>query len=433
MLLSQKLRAIFDYVMITFGSLIAAIGLGVFLVEANVVPGGVTGISMAINFVWDGISVGTLILILNIPLFIWGVAELGNAFGIRTLYGFVSNSLFIDLFRGEFLNFISNDVLSFHGWALQNTETIQYMIQNDFFFFMAVGTVLVGIGLGLIFKFKGTTAGTEIVCAILKKRFGFKPGMSMLTVDFFVIAAATVVLYMKPQSDIPVLVLTMYALASLFFQSIILDHVVYGFDYAKNVMIMSSKTDEIAQYIIKKLDRGVTAFYARGVYTNKDRDVLMTIVSPNDARELEPEIRKLDPNAFVILSNVHEVIGEGFRSREDVDVKFLKNIQKKEAEEAAAKAAQEAIRAEIVAQEAEEVAAKAKKLADECGNETHPAHEDARDAAAKAQIAHHAAAKAREHAIALENVASSIESCASLDLLLKEDDEPTCIFKTQTK
>ena len=331
MLLSQKLRVIFEYSMITIGSLISAIGLGLFLVEANVVPGGVTGISMAINFVWDGISVGTLILLLNIPLFIWGVKELGNAFGIRTLYGFVTNSLFIDMFRGELFKFIKADWWTFHGWALQETDTIQYMMKNDFFFFMLVGTFLVGIGLGLIFKFKGTTAGTEIVCAIFKKKFGIKPGVSMLAVDFVVISIATVILYLNPQSDIPVLVLALYALASLYGQSFFLDRVIYGFDYAKNMMIMSSKNEEISKYIMEKLDRGVTAFYARGLYTNKDREVLMTIVSPNDARDLMPKIKKLDPNAFVILSNVHEVIGEGFRSREEVELKFIKSIEIKEA------------------------------------------------------------------------------------------------------
>lgn len=417
MISSRKLRVLFEYTIITLGSLISALGLGVFLVEANVVPGGITGISMAINFVWDGISVGTLILLLNIPLFIWGIKELGNTFGVRTFYGFVTNSLFIDLFRGEFCKFITADWWTFHGWALQKTETAQYMYANDFFFFMLIGTILVGIGLGMIFKFKGTTAGTEIVCAILKKRFGIKPGISMLAVDCVVITIATVVLFFNPQSDIPVLVLAMYAIGSLYGQSMILDHVVYGFDYAKNMMIMSNKNEEISQYIMQKLDRGVTAFYARGLYTNKDREVLMTIVSPNDARDLAPQIRKLDPNAFVILSNVHEVLGEGFRSREEVDIKFIKNVEKREAEQAAARAAQDAVRAEIAAQAADREAERARNFANGYGVDHHDenAHEEAKTAEKAAQDAHTVAQKAREHAIELENVASSIEDCVQLD------------------
>ncbi len=409
MTLSQKLQTVFEYFMITVGSIIAALGVAPFLIEANVVPGGVTGISMAINFVWDMFTVGQWILILNVPLFIWGVIELGNAFGIRTLYGFGSNAIFIDMFRGELPGGL--------GWALQDTEVIQYLIKNDFFFFMVLGTILIGVGLGIIFKFKATTAGTEIICAILKKRFGIKPGVSMLAVDFVIIACATVVLYLRPQGDIPVLVLAMYAVASLYVQSKILDHVVYGFDYAKSMMIMSSKNEEISNYIMNKLDRGVTALYARGLYTNKDREVLMTIVSPNDARNLAPHIKKLDPNAFIILSNVHEVLGEGFRSREEVDIKFFKNVRKREADAAAAKAAQNAIRAELVAKQADEDAAKAREFANNFGTLHHveTAHEDAQNAEKAAQAAHDEAQKAREHAIELEVVASSIEDCVMLD------------------
>ncbi|MBQ1925120.1 MAG: YitT family protein [Proteobacteria bacterium] len=415
MLLSQKLKVVFDYAMITIGSLISALGLGVFLVEAHVVPGGVTGISMAINFVWDGLSVGMLILLLNIPLFLWGIAELGSTFGARTAYGFITNALFIDLFRGELFkgDLFGGELPIFHGWDLQNSAAIQYMLKNDFFFFMAIGTFLVGFGLGIIFKFKGTTAGTEIVCAIFKKRFGIKPGVSMLAVDLVVITMATVVLFLEPKGEIPVLVLAFYAVASLYFQSMILDRVVYGFDYAKNMMIFSSKNKEISNYIMQKLDRGVTAFYARGLYTDKDREVLMTIVSPNDARALAPFIRELDPNAFITLSDVHEVLGEGFRSREEVDIKFIKNMEKREAEERAAQAAKDAIRAEIAAGEASKIAHEAREIANQSVSVSADNH--AKVAERHAEEARTAADKAREHAIAMENAASSIEECITLD------------------
>lgn len=421
---SKNLQVIFDYIMITIGSLVMAIGLGVFLIEANVVPGGITGISMAINFVWDGIPVGLLIMILNIPLFIWGIFELGNAFGVRTLYGFVSNSLFIDFFRGEFFKgeFFEGWPI-FHGWALQKTEPIQYLMKHDFFFFMAIGTVLVGIGLGLIFKFKGTTAGTEIVCAILKKRLGLKPGVTMLVVDCMVITLATIVLYMNPKSDIPVLVLTMYALASLYFQSVIMDQVIYGFDYAKEMWIMSNKNEEISQFIMKELDRGVTAFKARGVYTNRDREALMTVVSSNDARMLGPKIREIDPSAFIVVCNVNEVLGEGFRTREEVDLKFIQSLRKQEADKEAANAAQQAIRAELEAEQANEKANAARQRAQklletdsDCSETvTKEAHENAAHAEADARMAEQKATEAREHAKKLEEVASSIEDCINIE------------------
>ena len=417
---SKSLQVIFDYLMITLGSLITAIGLGVFLIEATVVPGGVTGLSMAITFVWDGIPVGLLIILLNIPLFIWGIFELGNAFGVRTFYGFVSNSLFIDFFRGEFFRGeIFEGLPIFHGWALQKTETIQYLMKHDFFFFMAIGTVLVGIGLGLIFKFKGTTAGTEIICAILKKRLGLKPGMTMLVVDCLVIALATVVLFMNPKSEIPVIVLTMYAIASLYFQSMIMDQVIYGFDYAKEMWIMSNKNEEISQFIMKELDRGVTAFKARGVYTNREREALMTVVSSSDARMLGPRIREIDPSAFIVVCNVNEVLGEGFRTREEVDLKFINALRQQEALKEAADAAQQAIRAELAAEQLNEKANEARlhaqKLLEsdsDCSEKiTQEAHENAVHAEANAREAIQKATEAREHAKKLEEVASSIEEC----------------------
>lgn len=415
MLTSSKLRVIFDYIMITLGSFIAAIGIALFNVEADVVPGGVTGLSMTINFIWPTLTVGQLIIILNIPLFIWGIVELGKAFGLRTFYGFFSNAYFIDLLRG--------DAIGFPGFSLQNSETIRFLLQHDFFFFMFVGSIFMGIGLGLVFKFKGTTAGTEIVCAILKKRFGWSPGISMICVDIFIIAAATIVLYIQDAGRMPALVLALYALFSLYLSSWLIDRVVYGFDYAKELMIFSKKNDEISDYIIKHLDRGVTSFYARGMYTKQDKDVLMTILSPRDARELEPKIRELDPNAFLIVSNVHEVLGEGFRSREDVDVKFIQKLQKKEAALAAAQeAAQNAIRAELAAKIADEKAEQARAFANDFGTAHHveSAHQDAATAENAAKRAHEDALKARDHAVKLEAEASSIENCLDIS-----DDQPT--------
>jgi uncharacterized membrane-anchored protein YitT (DUF2179 family) len=408
-LLSQKLQVLVDYFMITVGSFVAAVGLGLFMVEADVVPGGVTGISMTLNFIWpDGPSVGALIWILNVPLFIWGIVELGNAFGVRTFYGFSTNAFFIDLLRG--------DIPYFKWLDLQNTETIQYMLKEDFFFFILVGSVFTGIGLGLVFKFKGTTAGTEIVSAILKKRFGIAPGVSMICVDFFVITAATIVLMQRDANIAPPVVLAAYALFSLYLSSVILDRVVYGFDYAKNMMIFSSKTKEISDYIIKNLDRGVTAFYARGMFTNKEREVLMTIVSPSDARVLSPFIRKVDPNAFIALSNVHEVLGEGFRSREEIDLKFVQRVKKREAEEAAREAAQQAFQAELAAKAAAEKAAQmALDIKKQPPTDEGQAQNHLLEAEQKAEEAAQAAKAAYEHALELTNEASSIEDCVSLN------------------
>lgn len=414
---SHKLEIIVDYVMITLGSFLAAIGLGVFMVEAAVVPGGVTGISMAINFIWPTLSVGVLIWLLNIPLFIWGIAELGNSFGRRTFFGFSTNAFFIDLLRG--------DIPGFRWLQLQNTEPIQYVMHNDFFFFILIGSIFTGVGLGLVFKFKATTAGTEIISAILKRRFGISPGVSILFVDFFVIACATIVLYYEGNSKINVFVLATYAVASLYLTSVILDKIIYGFDYAKSMMIFSQKNDEIADYILDVMDRGVTSFYARGLFNNEDREVLMTVVDQRDARVIAPKIREIDPKSFVILSNVHEVLGEGFRSREEVDIGFVTNAKLREAELAASQAAQVANHAARLAEDANVDAIKARELANALLNDdkncqdlsTQAARSEALAAELLATNANSVANDARVVAMKLEEAASSIEYAVALEEL----------------
>ena len=174
---------VLDYFAITVGSAIMAIGIGVFLVDARVVPGGVSGLAMAIHYLsGNTIPVGALIWVLNIPLFLWGLKELGKQFGLRTFVGFSLSSFFIDFFRG--------DVPGFNYIRLQDSETIKDLYKHDFLFLILIGAVLIGIGLGIIFKFKGTTAGSDIIAAIMQKKFGMKPGQSIMIADFVVIAIA---------------------------------------------------------------------------------------------------------------------------------------------------------------------------------------------------------------------------------------------------
>src|SRR5574338_62610 len=159
---------IIDYTAITIGAVLMSLGIGVFLVDAQVVPGGVSGLSMAVYYLSNNtIPVGLMMWVFNVPLFIWGIISLGKAFGVRTFVGFTLSSFFIDFFRG--------DIPGFHFIRLQETQTIRNLLQNDFLFLVLVGAVLLGVGLGIIFKFKGTTAGSDIVAAIMQKKFGVKP------------------------------------------------------------------------------------------------------------------------------------------------------------------------------------------------------------------------------------------------------------------
>jgi uncharacterized membrane-anchored protein YitT (DUF2179 family) len=306
---SKRSKIIRDYLGITIGAAIMSLGIGVFLMDAYVVPGGVSGLSITLSYVTNGkIPVGITMWVLNLPLFFWGMKELGKNFGARTFYGFTLNSVFIDLYRGDipYLRFIK----------LNQSQTIIDLRQNDFFFLILVGATLLGLGLGLVFKFKGTTAGSDIIASILHKRFGIKPGQAIMMIDFFIISLAGLVIYLKDLSpNKPAFSLTLYAFFLLFVSSKIVDIVLDGFDYARVAYIISSKTDEIAEAILNDLSRGATALKARGLYKNMDREVLMTVVPLKELTMLQDMIKQIDKDAFIIIGNVHEVLGNGFRRR----------------------------------------------------------------------------------------------------------------------
>jgi uncharacterized membrane-anchored protein YitT (DUF2179 family) len=300
---------IIDYIAITIGAALMGIGIGVFLVDARVVPGGVSGLSMALHYVSNGsLPVGTTIWILNIPLYLWGLKELGKSFGVRTFYGFTLNSFFIDFFRGD---------IPWFGWIrLQDTQTVKDLLHHDFLFLVLIGAVMLGVGLGIIFKFKGTTGGSDIVAAIMHKKFGTKPGSAIMMTDFFVIALAGLIIEIKHLSpDRPAFALTLYALFLLFISARLIDAIIDGFDYARAVYIISDKHQEIADKIMNEMSRGVTALKSRGVYRNIEREVIFTIVTIKELTTLTDHIKSIDPDAFVIINNVHEVVGEGFRRR----------------------------------------------------------------------------------------------------------------------
>lgn len=306
----QLKRDIFlDYAIITLGCVLMGFGIGVFLVDAKVVPGGASGLSMAVYYLTNGkIGVGLVNWLINIPLFVYGIKVLGSEFGIRTFYGFTVSSFFTDLPRGDIpgLGFI----------RLQDSETVRYLQTNDFFFYILIGTLLVGIGLGLIFKFRATTGGSDILAAIMNKKWGIKTGNSIIILDFFVIFVAGLVIGLKDiTDDKPLFVLIVYALLVVFVSSKIVDFVIDGFEYVRSALIFSDKNEEISQAILKDLNRGATAIKARGLYRNIDMEIIYTVVKIKEIGKLTEIVKSIDPNSFMVITTVHEVVGRGFRRR----------------------------------------------------------------------------------------------------------------------
>lgn len=298
-----------DYTVITIGSFVMAVGISVFLVDAKVVPGGVSGLSMAVHYLsGNRVPIGLLIWLFNIPLYIWGIRELGKQFGVRTFYGFTVNSIFIDMLRGE--------IPGLRSLQLNDHPAIVTLLETDFLFLILIGAVLIGVGLGLIFKFGGTTAGSDIAAAIAQKRWGIKPGMAIMVVDFMVICFAGLVIHFKDLSpERHAMTLTLYAFFLLFISSRLIDVILDGFDYAKSALVITSEREKVGEVIVNEMGRGATILEGQGLYTQQPREVIYTVLSRKEIQKLTRRVKHIDPTAFIIVNNVHEVLGEGFRPR----------------------------------------------------------------------------------------------------------------------
>ncbi len=286
MAIKQKMKNIvWEYCGLTVGALIMALALVFFLIPAKIAPGGVSGIAIVLHTLFQ-FPVGVVMLVFNIPLYLIGLKLLGKTFGVRTLYAFIFVSVFTD-FIGDILKV--------------PVATTDPLLASIF------GGIVLGIGLGIVFRFKGTTAGSDIVGQIINKYTNISVGMGILAVDFFVISFAGIAFH-----DVN---LALYGFISLYFSSKVLDLILDGFDYARSFHIISEKQDEIIDLITKDMNRGGTEIKGVGFYTRQARNVLYTVVTRKEVATLRQEILKIDPRAFVIISNVHEVIGEGFRKR----------------------------------------------------------------------------------------------------------------------
>jgi len=273
-------RWVRNYTGITLGAILTAVALNMFLIPNKVAAGGVSGLAIILHYLL-GLPVGLTMLALNIPLFIASVKVLGTKFGVKTLYGAAVLSVVVDV-TAPYMPVLTRDLLlsSLYGGALS------------------------GIGLGLVFRFGGTTAGTDLAAAMINKLTRISVGQSLLAVDFFVIASAGIAFASAE--------LSLYALIALFLTSHIVDLVQEGPSTAKAFFIMSLKADLVARKIMEEMNRGVTFFQGRGGYSGQSCEVVLCVVSTGEVTKVKDLVHGVDPMAFVIVADTHEVLGEGF-------------------------------------------------------------------------------------------------------------------------
>ena len=275
----RKKEIIPAYIQIALGSLIGAAAYPTFLVPNNIAPGGLTGIATILNYVWDWMPVGTVSLILNIPLFLIGYKTMGKIFAFRSLVATLLFSLLIDLLP---LKPISEDPL---------LGTL-------------FGGVLLGIGLGLILRGGATTGGTDMVARMVHRRFNFiTVGMFLFALDFMVVLAAAVVIGTTQ---------ALYAMINIYVCSRVIDGVMIGFGGNKACFVMTGQWQRITERIMNEVGRGVTHLEARGAYSGKSQPVVMCVASRQEMTTLKRIIQEEDEKAFMFITEAHEALGEGF-------------------------------------------------------------------------------------------------------------------------
>ena len=281
--MKKDLRTVlWDYLQITLGCAILAVGLHLFLVPNRISSGGVSTLATVFFYLFD-IPLSVTTLVLNALLLVLGYRYLGRSAVIKTVVGVVVLAGFLEL------------------------TTLLPVYTEDVLMATLGGGVLVGVGVGLVIRRDASTGGSDFAALVLKRFF---PHLStarlILIIDCIIIAVSGVVFRS--------LTVTLYSLVAMFLCSKVADLILEHGTAAKSVYILSSKTDEIAALVLRDFSRGVTGIYSRGVYTEKDRMMLLCVVSPKELPRLMRAVRALDRTAFAIITDVREVVGEGFRS-----------------------------------------------------------------------------------------------------------------------
>lgn len=272
-------HTVYEYGLLLAGSFIIAASFNLFLRPNQVASGGITGISLIVMHL-AGIQPAVTQWVLNIPLFLTGVAFLGRQFGVKTAVGTVILPFFVLL-------------------------TSKLQAPTDNLLLAAVyGGIGVGVGLGLVFRGRGSTGGLDLAAQLIHKFTGIGLAIAVALLDGMVIVTAGIVFSAEK---------ALFALIGLYVTSKTIDVVQIGFGYAKVAFIISEKAEEISQAVLHDLDRGLTKLSGAGGYTGNDRTVLMVVVSQTEVTKLKELVKLVDPAAFIIISETREVLGKGFR------------------------------------------------------------------------------------------------------------------------
>jgi len=279
---------VFSYLFIIIGTLLMAIGFVFFITPYKLVPGGVYGISIVVHYLFNT-PIGLVALCLDIPLTILGFYILGPRFGVKTVVGFVLTAVFVDV------------LTYFYG--------IEPLVKDDPLLSSIIGGVILGVGLGLIFRSKATSGGTDIVAMIIAKYTKLPVGQLLIMVDSLIVVFGFLIF---PNWNVP-----FYSLIVIYITGRVIDIVMHGANYDKSLFIVSDKYEEIRKKIISDLNRGGTILNAEGMYNKDEKKVIFVNVNRREMAILQSYINDIDPKAFMTVMDANEVLGNGFKSLQD--------------------------------------------------------------------------------------------------------------------
>lgn len=270
-----------DIICTIFGSFLFALSTHMFSAPNHFAPGGVTGISTIINFL-TGIPIGTMTIIINVPIVILGVWKIGWHYMLRSIISILAYSISID-------------------FVLVNVP----VYTNDKMIACIFGGVLMGCGVGIVMSRGGSTGGMDIINKLIQRRFPhLKLGQVTFSTDMVIVATSAVAFgSLEP---------ALYSLVCLFISATALDTVLYGFNKCKALYIVSQKHEELCRRIHSEMNRGATVLRSYGSYTNEERPTIMVAVKQTEYYKLRKIVQQTDPNAFIIMTSASEIVGEGF-------------------------------------------------------------------------------------------------------------------------
>jgi uncharacterized membrane-anchored protein YitT (DUF2179 family) len=276
-------QSLIDYLYVLLGALIQAFAMRMFLIPANLVSGGVSGASQLINH-FTHFPIGLMVLAGNIPLFFLGWRHLGGPrFALRTALAVIAFSLLTDLL----------------AFFLPAGGMVHDLVLNSLY-----GAVLMGIGLGLVYRGRGTSGGSDILGRILNERLGISISQAYLLTDTLVILLAGFIFTWEN---------ALYALVVTYASGLAAEMVVEGSSVFRTAMIITIRPEEVTQKILYEMQRGVTVLSGTGGFTGSERPVLYCVITRSEVTQIKSIVNEIDPAAFMVIGQAHEALGEGFR------------------------------------------------------------------------------------------------------------------------